>query len=95
MEMTEQEVAERLKALPYDVPEDIKPAYIPPMMEMNGIEGKEAEEEFWEKLHLLSPEKQQEFFHAAREAQGAGKSMALIIVGMIGFAVLTWFLGGC
>ena len=93
--MTEQEVAERLKALPYDVPEDIKPAYIPPMMEMNGIEGKEAEEEFWEKLHLLSPEKQQEFFHAAREAQGAGKSMALIIVGMIGFAVLTWFLGGC
>lgn len=92
--MTEQEIAERLKALPYDVPTDVRPGYVSVMIDRVKDQGI-TEEQFWEKLQNTDPEGQESFFAAAREAQSSGQSMVLIIVGMIGFGVLTWSFGGC
>ena len=92
--MTEAEVAERLKALPYDIPDDIRPSYVSFVMDKTKETGV-TEEEFWGKLQEASPADQEAFFAAVREASSSGQQIVWIILGMIGFGVLTWFLGGC
>ena len=60
--MTEKEIEERLQALPYDVPSDIRPSAVSILMTAAGAEGPEAEEKFWEHLRHLSPSEQGRVF---------------------------------
>ena len=55
----------------------------------------QTEEQFWEKLQNMTKDDQEYFFHQARDLSSTGKNMSMIILGMIGFGVLTWALGGC
>ena len=66
--MTEQEITERLKALPYEVPADISPRAVSTMMAAVG-DTQQAEEKFWEHVAQLFPEERQGFFAAARQTQ--------------------------
>ena len=52
--MTEQEIAERLKALPYEVPADLPPSGVDVLMTAVDFKGM-TEEQFWEHLAQLSP----------------------------------------
>ena len=71
--MTEQEIEERLKTLPYDVPSDIRPSAVSILMTAAGVVGQEAEEKFWENLRHLSLDDRENFFLAARNV-GAGSA---------------------
>ena len=70
--MTEKEITERLKALPYEVPADISPNAISALMTVaeaeTGADTRQVEEKFWEHLAQLSPEEQQEFFACKKVA---------------------------
>ena len=94
--MTEREIEERLKALPYEVPSDISPNAISTLMTVaettTTAETREVEEKFWQHLHQLSPEEQQEFFASARQTreQLSGVGFSIIIAVLILLAL--WFL---
>ncbi len=94
--MTEREIEERLKALPYEVPSDISPNAISTLMTVaettTTAETRAVEEKFWEHLHQLSPEEQQEFFTSARQTreQLSGVGFSIIIAVLILLAL--WFL---
>lgn len=90
--MTEKEIEEHLKALPYDVPADIRPGHISATMAAMGVEGKEAEEIFWNNLHQLSPKEQGEFFATARSNLSASKSLAWGVFAIIFLGLLWWLL---
>ena len=94
--MTEKEIAERLKALPYEVPTDISPGAISVIMAaaeyQTGADAQQVEESFWEHLAQLSPEEQQEFFASARATrqQLSGVGISIIIAVLV--LVALWLL---
>lgn len=93
--MTEKEIEERLKALPYEVPSDIRPSAISIMMTTMGAGGAEAEEKFWNHLYQLSPKEQGEFFASARTTGEASKTAGcsvIIAVLMLPCFFLAWVL---
>lgn len=89
--MTNKEIEERLKALPYEVPSDISPGAISVLMTAveaeTGTDAKEVEEKFWKHLHQLSPEEQEEFFESARKTReslsGVGTSIIIAVLVLI------------
>lgn len=90
--MTEKEIEERLQALPYDVPSDIRPSAVSILMTAARAEGSEAEEKFWEHLRHLSPSEQGEFFASARATREASKSVGTSIIIAILIIAALWLL---
>ncbi len=92
--MTEDEIKERLEALPYDIPDDIEANYVESMLEREMFwcdgseEGrKEVERQFWERLLNASPDEQQKFFKAARAAGSKVRFFGWLLLCAIIFTV--------
>ncbi len=86
--MTNNEIADRLKKLPYDVPLDIRPHHIAYMMSVSDIDTPEEEEQFWGTLMEATPDKQREFFTAARASREGIRWGAWVILFILAFVVL-------
>ncbi len=86
--MTDKEIAERLKKLPYDVPLDVRPHHITYMMAVADIDTPEKEEQFWGTLMEATPDKQREFFTAARASRGSMQSFIWVFLFILAFVVL-------
>ena len=94
--MTEKEITERLRALPYEVPSDISPGAVSTMMAAGefaaGATPQEVEKKFWERLEQASPQEQQEFFAAARKTRESLSGFGLLLIGGTVLMVLLWLL---
>lgn len=88
MTVTDTEIAERLKALPYDVPPDVRPHHITYMMTVADIDTPEKEEQFWATLMEATPDKQREFFTAARASRKSMQSLIWVFLFILAFVVL-------
>lgn len=94
--MTDKEITERLKTLPYEVPADISPGAISTMMAVGefatGATPQEVEEKFWQKLEQASPEEREEFFTAARQTRNQLSTTGLITMACVLLAIVFWLL---
>ena len=94
--MTEKEIQERLKALPYEVPSDISPNAISVLMTAAETttteEAQQVEEKFWQHLAQLSPKEQQEFFASARQTREQLSSVGISIIVSVPVLVALWLL---
>ena len=92
--MTDKEIRERLKALPYEVPSDISPGAISVLMTAaeaeTGADAKEVEEKFWQHLHQLSSEEQQEFFESARKTRESLSGVGTAIIVAVLILLVLW-----
>ena len=90
--MKEQEITERLKALPYEVPADLPTSGVDTLMTAaTNLEGG-TEEKFWEHLAQLSPQEQQEFFLAVRQTRDQLSKVGTSIIISVIILILIWLL---
>ena len=90
---TTKEIAERLKALPYEVPADISPGAISTLRAAEefaaGATPQEVEKQCWERFEQASPEEQQECFAAARQTRETLSGFGLLLIGRV-LLLLVW-----
>ena len=89
--MTEQEITEHLKALPYEVPADLPTSGVDVLMTAVDFKGM-TEEQFWEHLAQLSPKEQQEFFESARQTREQLGKLGIWIIISVPIMILSWLL---